>query len=588
MIRRLHLSDQASNFAFQRHLSCNLTFMFGRIVKPSAASDFAENLRDRFSSSLQTGRGPMKNSYRHLLAALILVICGLLGWWIGRDLKQSAAQATAVPETTTRDNLTALRFSQPRAERRDEFRDGTTVESFGSRLPDEVILRFPTDQSYDAFLFAVEQSRIEVVDQLDRLRAVRLRYNDQEELALLLMGENITTYAAIPTVPVPGPSDGSSQDGLVGFGNGLLPWLGVNSDNSSWGTGVTVAVLDSGIVPHPDLPGLVESIEIVPFPDDRTKTHGHGTAVASLIAGIEASAPGLAPGVRLISIRISDDSGKADSFAMAAGILAAVDAGADLINISMGTSTDNPLIGEAVLYARNHNALIVASSGNSEQSDATYPAAYPSVISVGAVDARGEHLDFSNYGKYLSVTAPGYAVNAAWPGNKYTRISGTSASAPIVTGAIAATMSHGGSSRMSATQAADMVMKHSDEAGIPGPDSEYGVGILNVGRIMSRGVFGIVDAAITDQRLVRSGRGRQIQVTIQNRGTATLVNTLLEVSTSSGVRQFNATTLTPGEIQTFTLPVQPDSGGIEVNSRLSLGISGQDLTPYNNQRSDTL
>ena len=114
-----------------------------------------------------------------------------------------------------------------------------------------------------------------------------------------------------------------------------------------------------------------------------------------------------------------------------------------IINISMGTTENNPLIEEAVLYAHEQNVLIVAASGNSEQADACYPAAYPSVISVGAVDARGEHLDFSNYGTYLSVTAPGYAINAAWPGNRYSRISGTSASAPIVTGAIAATMSNG-------------------------------------------------------------------------------------------------------------------------------------------------
>ena len=85
----------------------------------------------------------------------------------------------------------------------------------------------------------------------------------------------------------------------------------------------------------------------------------------------------------------------------------------------MGTTENNPLIEEAVLYAHEQQVLIVAASGNSEQADASYPAAYPSVISVGAVDARGEHLEFSNYGTYLSLTAPGYALNAAWPGNGY-------------------------------------------------------------------------------------------------------------------------------------------------------------------------
>ncbi len=534
----------------------------------------------------------MKTNFRHFIAAMIVLICGLFGWWLARDLKTSArprVHAKSSPEPNPKPPL--LSGYRPRQAASDEFSNGTTVEIFGSRKPDEVILRFPTDDAYDAFLIAVGQSAIEVVDQLDRLRAVRLRCDYREDLTLLLLGENIATYDSNPSVPAPGPV-ANNQEELVGFGNGLLPWLGVTSDHSSWGTGVKIAVLDSGIVPHAALPGLMKSIEIVPFPLDLENAHGHGTAVASLIAGSDASAPGVAPGAELISIRISDETGQADSFAMAAGILAAVDAGADLINISMGTTVDNPLIAEAVLYARDHRSLIVASSGNSEQSDATYPAAYPSVISVGAVDARGEHLDFSNYGSFLSLTAPGYAVNAAWPGNRYKRISGTSASAPIVTGAIAATMSNGSGVKMSATQAAEIVMKYSDEAGISGPDSEYGSGILNLGRIMSRGIPGIVDAAITDQRIVATAAGEQIQVTLQNRGTAVLVNTLLEISTPFGNRQFNATTLAPGAIQTFTMPIRlnvlPASQAVEVNSKLTLGTRGRDITPYNNQRSDVL
>ena len=531
----------------------------------------------------------MKNFPRHLLAALIVVVCGLFGWWIARDFKESASRVVVVkPPPREPVKATSALAARTKPTDQDQFHDGTTVEIFGSRQPDEVILRFPSDESYENFLFSSVQSNIQVVDQLDRLRAVRLRYDDREDLTLLLLGENITTYDSLPTVSPPGPVGGATQEGLVGFGNGLLPWLGITTDHSTWGAGVKVAVLDSGIVPHSDLPGLTKSIEIVPFPQDLEKTHGHGTAVASLIAGADASAPGVAPGVELISIRISDESGQADSFAMAAGILAAVDSGADLINISMGTTVDNPLIAEAVDYAEDHKALIVASSGNSEQSDATYPAAYPSVISVGSVDARGEHLDFSNYGNSLSVTAPGYAVSAAWPGNRYTRISGTSASAPIVTGAIAATMSNGSGARMNAKDAADIVMKYSDEAGISGPDSEYGMGILNVGRIMTRGISGIVDAAITDQRI----RGSGIEITIQNRGTSILVNTLLEVSTPFGNRQFNATTLAAGAVQTFTVPLRlnsiPDGESIEVNSKLTLGSIGRDATPYNNQRSDTL
>ncbi|RYD41150.1 MAG: peptidase S8, partial [Verrucomicrobiaceae bacterium] len=368
-----------------------------------------------------------------------------------------------------------------------------------------------------------------------------------------------------------------------------------DTDNSRWGSGVKIAVLDSGVVPHPALPSLVKSIEITPFPEDFSKIHGHGTAVASLIASNDPSAPGLAPAAEIISIRVSDESGRADAFELAAGILAAVDSGAQLINISMGTTENNPLIEDAVLHAHERNVLIVAASGNSEQAEACYPAAYPSVISVGAVDARGEHLDFSNYGSYLSLTAPGYALNTAWPGNRYASISGTSASAPIVTGAIAATMSDGRGVTMSASQAAEIVMQRADEAGIPGPDSEYGFGILNMSRVMNRAVAGIVDAAITHQRVFKSGSptaSDEIQVTIQNRGTVLLVNTLVEVETPFGSRRFNAGMLAPGAVQTFSMPVRlqglPQNQPIHVSSVLTLGTPGQDATPHNNTRSELL
>lgn len=537
----------------------------------------------------------MKKNLRHILTILIVVFCGLLGWWAARDLEKTVVRHK--PSTVRSEGPVAAApvTRRARAPLRDSFRDGTTVEIFASSVPDEVILRFPSEETYNAFLFALDGSKIHLVDQIDRLRAVRLGYDEWSDLSNLLDGENIVAYDNLPAVPAPSPAGSGDQTGLVGFGEGLLPWLGITGDNSHWGAGVKIAVLDTGIVAHPALPGFTQSIVITPFPADITKTNGHGTAVASLIAGNDPQALGVAPAAQLVSIRVGDDSGKADSFALAAGILAAVDSGAQIINISMGTTENNPLIEEAVLYAHDQHVVIVAASGNSEQADACYPAAYPSVISVGAVDARGEHLDFSNYGTYLSLTAPGYAIDAAWPGNRYARISGTSASAPIVTGAIAATMSSGRGVTMTASQAAEIVMKYSDEAGIPGPDSEFGVGILNVGRIMNRTAYGIVDAAITHQQIVKSnsaGASDQIQVTVQNRGTSVLVNTLVEINTSLGSRQFNATTLAPGAIQTFSMPVRlsglPKNEAIQVNSSLSLGGIGQDVTPQNNQRNEIL
>jgi len=539
----------------------------------------------------------MKRNFRHILSILILVFCGLFGWWVVRDLKKTGLERPSALRIEPSLNI-ANRPLPPQAPRfqRDEFQDGTTVEMFGSIAPNEVILRFPSEGTYGEFLFSLRTSTVRLVDQLDLLRAVRLRYEEWADFSDLLAGEDIIAYDALPkVVPTPSQLGVSRQEGLVGFNEGLLSWLGIPADNSRWGAGVKIAVLDTGVVPISALPGLSQSIAITPFPLDLSKTHGHGTAVASLIASNDPAALGVAPAVEIISIRVGDESGQADSFALAAGILAAVDSGAQIVNISMGTDEDNPLIHEAVLYADSRNVVIVAASGNSEQADASYPAAYPSVISVGAVDARGEHLNFSNYGTYLSVTAPGYSINTVWPGNRHGSISGTSASAPIVAGAIAATMSSGSGVRMSARQAADIVMSYTNEAGIPGPDSEYGLGIIDLGRIMNRSVPGIVDAAITNHSLLtsdRAGQSDQIQVTVQNRGTTPLINTLIETTTPFGSRQFNATMIAPGAIETFSIPVRldgrPKSQSIQVSSVLTLGSTGTDISPGNNRRSDEL
>jgi hypothetical protein len=539
----------------------------------------------------------MQRNFRTVITLGIVAFCALLGGLAfrqGGEIPLLRQPERPLREVSSAAKSKALRPAKPLA--RDEFRDGTTVEIFASSEPGEVILRFPSEETYGDFLFALEGGgKTRLIGRLDPLKAVRLGYDEWSDLSDLLAGENITAYESLPSVPAPAPAGGGYQEGLVGFGDGLLPWLGITSDNSQWGAGVKIAVLDTGVVPHPALPGLSESIAITPFPLDLDKTRGHGTAVASLIAGHDPSAPGVAPAAEIISIRVADESGKADSFALAGGILAAIDAGAQIINISMGTTENNPLIEEAVLHAQREHVLIVAASGNSEQADASYPAAYPSVISVGAVDARGEHLEFSNYGTYLSITAPGHALNVAWPGNRFARISGTSASAPIVAGAIAATMSSGAGVTMSASQAAEIVMNYSNEAGIPGPDCEYGVGIIDMGRVMSRGIPGIVDAAITNQRILKSNgpaANDTIEVTVQNRGTAILVNTLVEITTPIGQRQFNATTLAPGAVQTFSLPIRlsglPKNEPVQVSSTLDFGTMAEDITPYNNRRSDTL
>ncbi len=535
---------------------------------------------------------------RPALFIILVLLCGFIGWWLAKDLESAMRKkpvtATTPPPVTRPPRREPIVPLAEEIQPADQFQNGTTIEVFSSCHPSEIILRFPSDETFHAFLAAIPTSKVRLLGQLDPLQAMRLGFDDIADLDALISGENISIYRSLPSLPTPAPPAESAQRNFLGFGNQVIHWLGADGDRSRWGAGVKIAVIDSGIVPHPGLPQRFRSIEITPFGKDLDATFYHGTAVASLIAGTTKDAPGIAPAADLISIRVMDDQRKTDAFAVAAGLLAAIDEGAQLINLSLGTNEDNPLLRGAVSLAQSSGAVIIASSGNSALDRAAYPANYPGVISVGAVDARGVQLDFSNFGDHLSLTAPGYLINAAAPGGKYIRVSGTSTSAPLVTGAIAAVMSSGSGSAISVRKATEIVLKYCDEAGIPGPDSQYGSGILNLGRIIHRDRPGIVDAAITHQQIVRSSTGslHEIQVTLQNRGTTSLVNILAQISTPSGPRRINVTTLAPCEIHTLSIPIDlsalPAKSPVAIESAVFFNNSAADIKPLDNQRLDQL
>ncbi|WP_193211709.1 S8 family peptidase [Luteolibacter marinus] len=533
----------------------------------------------------------MKRRTQRFLPATLVLLCGLLAWWFASGGRAAKPAAAPLPAKVA---FTPKPVPAPRpvvAAPRDEFPDGTTVEAFASCNEGEVILRFPSDESYGSFLHALGGSPVRLLGRLDRLQALRLGYGHQEDLEALLDGENITTYDSLSRFPAaPRPGGGAAADAL-GFGDEVLPWLGIDGDNSRWGAGVKVAILDSGILPHPALPSEIRSIEIIPFPDDPGETEGHGTAVASLVAGNGGPVRGVAPAAELISVRIVDERGTSDAFAIAAGILAAMDAGAQLINLSLGTTDDIPLIAAAVVMAQQAGIVIVASSGNDGAAEASFPASYAGVISVGAVDATRRRLAFSNLGSWLSLTAPGHLVDAAWSGGRVLRMSGTSASAPLVCGAIAAAMSDGSGQRLDAATAARWVVSLSDDAGAPGQDPEYGAGILNVARVINRGIPNLQDAAIVSQRLVTGtapGNPLKLDLTIQNRGTAILINPLVEIRMAGYVTPLTATTLAPGAVHTFSVPVQQavNDRQITVSSSVAVARGEIDIHPENNTRTD--
>ncbi|WP_435971019.1 type VII secretion-associated serine protease mycosin [Streptomyces sp. Qhu_M48] len=227
------------------------------------------------------------------------------------------------------------------------------------------------------------------------------------------------------------------------------------------GKGVTVAVLDTGVdAQHPDLEGSVlPGRDLVGFGASRGDRAWarHGTAMAGIIAG-HGHGPdggdgvlGIAPDAEILPVRVilegadksRDKARKTRGTALAEGIRWAADHGADVINLSLGddSKSAHPDAGEdaAVQYALGKGVSVVASAGNGgEKGDhISYPAAYPGVIAVTAVDRYGTHASFSTSRWYATVSAPGVDIAIADPDRRYYEGWGTSAAAAFASGAVA-------------------------------------------------------------------------------------------------------------------------------------------------------
>ncbi|MEU6984308.1 type VII secretion-associated serine protease mycosin [Streptomyces sp. NPDC046324] len=227
------------------------------------------------------------------------------------------------------------------------------------------------------------------------------------------------------------------------------------------GEGITVAVLDTGVdASHPDLVGSVlTGKDLVGFGAERGDRAWarHGTAMAGIIAGHghgpgrQDGVLGIAPKVEILPVRVilegadkaRDKARKTRGTALAEGIRWATDHGADVINLSLGddSKSAHPDAGEdaAVQYALAKGVSVVASAGNGgEKGDhISYPAAYPGVVAVAAVDRYGAHASFSTSRWYSTVSAPGVDIVIADPDRRYYEGWGTSAAAAFVSGAVA-------------------------------------------------------------------------------------------------------------------------------------------------------
>ena len=232
----------------------------------------------------------------------------------------------------------------------------------------------------------------------------------------------------------------------------------------------------------------------------------------------------------------------------------------------------------------------MAATGNEGVGSISYPAAIDGVVAVAANDAVGQHVDFANSGRNLEnggMSAPGFAVVAAWPEDEMISFSGTSASAPFVSGAVAAVMSE--NPGLTASSAYDLLIDYSNEAGAPGADIIYGSGTLNLGRVMERNVSGITDAAVASYYYESSGDAQdRAQVVVENRGTTALHNLTVEIGSGNNEQTYNISFVPPGEIAVVEtsvgLPSLSQELGVKVSTevRVNENLNQIDRNPQDN------
>ena len=180
----------------------------------------------------------------------------------------------------------------------------------------------------------------------------------------------------------------------------------------SQGEGVVVAVIDTGVSKVPDLEQteFVEGYDFVSDNNNAEDDNGHGTHVAGTIAqstNNNYGVAGIAYRAKIMPLKVLSAQGGGTVADIAEAIKFAVDNGATVINMSLGGGGESQSMGEAIDYAHSKGAVVIAAAGNANQNSASYPARYPHVISVSAVDATGKKAPYSNFGAGVDIAAPG-------------------------------------------------------------------------------------------------------------------------------------------------------------------------------------
>ncbi|MBD37391.1 MAG: hypothetical protein CMI28_04870 [Opitutae bacterium] len=447
----------------------------------------------------------------------------------------------------------------------------------------------PDKLGYD---FTPYQHGFEIIDFLESLGTIRIRVDDPISFAHFLAdNENGFEFEQNVRLKLPTLPEQRILEAEEPFSGHSMNWLGAQDDRQESGRGITIAVLDTGIdINHESLLGL-NYREVSLLDDGEEDGVGHGTGIASIIAGQTDAFLGLAPSSEVLSVKVLNSDGVGDSFTIAKGIVLAVDQGADIINLSLGGFSSSAAMDQAIQYAKSKDVLLVSAVGNDGTEGVLYPARHKDVIAVSSVDAKSRISSFASYGPEVDLAAPGVGIVTAWEDNHFVEFSGTSIATAFVSGALAHELSKSPSQNKKGVLEA--LYSNLDEAEKLGKDIRAGRGVVNLRRLEQRNTPGIVDAAVIgyyfDSNNLSSPGTIPFQVTVQNQGTAWIQSMSLKVNYKGLEKNFRLGNMSAGESRSETLYFDSDSPEKTLSIRSELSLLGQsDVFPKNNVRKSSL
>jgi len=339
---------------------------------------------------------------------------------------------STIPQTGENEPSDPYRFPMPAA------------FAAGAYMQDELVVRFKPSTSRTRIDECFQANGVQIQSEIEELNTFVLKTVSRDiassfylvlDCAGVLYVEPNFLLQAADTIP--NDPNWGIQYGLTNI-RAPQGW-----DISTGSAAVTIAIVDSGVdYGHPDLAGkLLGGYDFVNNDDNPQDDNGHGTHVAGIAAASSNNGAGVAGvswGARIMPVKVLNASGGGTYANTAAGVIWAIDHGAQVINLSLGGSGESAILEDAINYAHGRGAMVVAAAGNTGSNFILYPARSPNVIAVARTNSAN-NWDGSNYGPEIDLSAPGTLIYSTVIGG-YDYKSGSSMSTGFVSGLAAILM----------------------------------------------------------------------------------------------------------------------------------------------------